>query len=61
MLFHSFILCVAYILKMNNSSLNNLISKVGRKFLAPSLSDGAVRAEKERFPAKKWNARQPGN
>ncbi|KAF8767850.1 Sodium leak channel non-selective protein like [Argiope bruennichi] len=41
--------------------LHALILQAGRKFLAPSLSDGAARAEKDRFPTKKWNARQSGS
>lgn len=40
---------------------DSISSQSGRKFLVPSLSDGASRAEKERFPVKKWNARQPGS
>ncbi|GIY39775.1 sodium leak channel non-selective protein [Caerostris extrusa] len=40
---------------------DSISSQVGRKFLAPSLSDGAARAEKDRFPTKKWNARQSGS
>ncbi|GFS85124.1 sodium leak channel non-selective protein [Nephila pilipes] len=40
---------------------DSISSQGGRKFLAPSLSDGAARAEKDRFPTKKWNARQSGS